>query len=274
MIRKQKSAIDSLHNHSIEELMQIGIYTITSKVNGKIYVGCTSRTDGSSRGHIGFKARWECHVTNLIRGKHNNNHLQNHVNKYGINDLWFEILEICEAKYVESLELYWIHQLDSVNQGFNQVYSTKLYSGKNHPQYKDLERYHIIIALLYKLGLSSPYIAEQFNVSESKIKAILNSQNANISRRRNYADINTIYKYYLNSECSTADVAEKFDMSYYSVYRLFKENNLKLKIDIVLENLENIFTRYKNGENIKNLANEFKVHYTTLLKQFKKHNLK
>lgn len=100
---------------NLDDLNLQGVYTITSKVNGKIYVGSTYSS-------YGFKLRWKAHITQLKHNKHYNQYLQNHVNKYGLDDLDFEILDICEPKYVLSLEQYWINMLDSVNNGFNIFY--------------------------------------------------------------------------------------------------------------------------------------------------------
>ena len=65
---------------------QAGIYSITSKINGKRYVGSASR----------FCIRWGIHISNLRKNKHHSQHLQNHFNKYGEDDLVFSILEVVE----------------------------------------------------------------------------------------------------------------------------------------------------------------------------------
>jgi group I intron endonuclease len=63
-----------------------GIYSITSKVNGKRYIGSASR----------ICQRWRLHLFDLRSGKHHSQHLQNHYNKYGEDDLVFNVLEIVE----------------------------------------------------------------------------------------------------------------------------------------------------------------------------------
>lgn len=59
------------------------IYKIQSKTNFKIYVGSA----------INFNKRASNHLSDLKKNKHGNSKLQNHVNKYGIEDLEFSILE-------------------------------------------------------------------------------------------------------------------------------------------------------------------------------------
>lgn len=68
-----------------------GIYKITNKVNGKIYVGST--TD--------FCGRWNSHLDGLKKQKHPNRHLQFAYNKYGEESFEFEIL--LEIKNIEQL---------------------------------------------------------------------------------------------------------------------------------------------------------------------------
>lgn len=61
-----------------------GIYYIKSKHNNKLYVGQS----------IDIQARWRKHTSKLKDNKHHSIHLQNHFNKYGIEDLEFCIIEI------------------------------------------------------------------------------------------------------------------------------------------------------------------------------------
>jgi len=61
-----------------------GIYSITSKVNQRIYIGSS----------VSCWRRWNQHKASLRRGDHPNSHLQAHANKYGIEDLVFAIEEV------------------------------------------------------------------------------------------------------------------------------------------------------------------------------------
>jgi group I intron endonuclease len=62
------------------------IYSITSKVNGKRYIGSSSR----------ICERWINHKKKLKANKHNSPQLQSHYNKYGLEDLIFSVVEIVE----------------------------------------------------------------------------------------------------------------------------------------------------------------------------------
>lgn len=63
-----------------------GIYSITSKVNGKRYIGSSNR----------ICVRWTQHLQKLKSNNHHNTYLQNHYNKYGENDLLFAVVEVVE----------------------------------------------------------------------------------------------------------------------------------------------------------------------------------
>ena len=61
-----------------------GIYSITSKHNGKVYIGSS----------VNIYKRWDQHKKQLKQNKHGNLYLQNHFNKYGEQDLVYSIVEI------------------------------------------------------------------------------------------------------------------------------------------------------------------------------------
>lgn len=61
-----------------------GIYTITSHKTSKVYVGSSVRTAN----------RWRVHQRDLRKGVHPNLHLQRHVDKYGLEDLVFEVVRV------------------------------------------------------------------------------------------------------------------------------------------------------------------------------------
>jgi len=85
-----------------------GIYKISSKTHPeRIYIGST----------INFIIRKRLHVSKLHRNIHENQKLQNHCNKYGIEDLSFELLELVMFKedLIGKEQVY----LDTQNPYFN-----------------------------------------------------------------------------------------------------------------------------------------------------------
>lgn len=63
-----------------------GIYKIRNILNNKIYIGSS----------YNIFARWNQHKQGLNKNKHNNKHLQNAWNKYGVENFEFSIIEECE----------------------------------------------------------------------------------------------------------------------------------------------------------------------------------
>jgi group I intron endonuclease len=86
-------------------MRQTGIYKISSIIKpNNIYIGSA----------IDIISRKQKHLSELKLGKHKNNRLQNHVNKYGVDDLTFSVLEPCfpdwllarEQEYIDNLKPY------------------------------------------------------------------------------------------------------------------------------------------------------------------------
>jgi group I intron endonuclease len=90
-----------------------GIYKITSFINGKIYIGESS----------GITRRFIRHKNDLKYNQHCNPFLQRHVNKYGLNDLSFEVIEKLplDDKILFEREIYWIafYKASNPEFGFN-----------------------------------------------------------------------------------------------------------------------------------------------------------
>lgn len=83
-----------------------GVYAIVNSLNNKKYIGSTGN----------LRRRFRQHYANLTRNTHDNCHLQNAVNKYGIDKFYFIVLERCEnivstlllieQKYIDELGDY------------------------------------------------------------------------------------------------------------------------------------------------------------------------
>lgn len=82
--------------------MSSGIYVIISVVHPeRHYVGSA----------VDIQLRWLVHKSELLSSAHHNSRLQNHFDKYGLNDLIFAVLEYCpreellkqEQKYIDLL---------------------------------------------------------------------------------------------------------------------------------------------------------------------------
>lgn len=90
-------------------MKKTGIYKITNIINNKSYVGSS----------INIYRRWNQHRKLLICNKHYNKRLQNSVNKHGIKNFIFSIIEECEPIDLISKEQYHIDELNSYTCGYN-----------------------------------------------------------------------------------------------------------------------------------------------------------
>ena len=78
-----------------------GIYCLKNTIDDKCYVGSAQK--------LNYRL-WN-HKHKLVKGNHANNILQNFVNKYGIDKLYFEILERVDIDNLIEKEQYWIDTL-------------------------------------------------------------------------------------------------------------------------------------------------------------------
>lgn len=109
---------------SKEDLYKIGIYKIffLNDLKNRCYVGSALIQD-KRKNHRGFYHRWTRHLSDLEQNKHGNKKLQNAFNKYGLENIRFEIIVILEKdlnkKDYEQIETNYITQFNSVDKGFN-----------------------------------------------------------------------------------------------------------------------------------------------------------
>lgn len=95
----------------------IGIYKITNTINNMCYIGKSLCIEDRLKQHK--------------NGIKSNEHLQNAIRKYGIENFKFEILEECSRENYNLRERYWINFYDSMNNGYNETSG-----GENIPGYK------------------------------------------------------------------------------------------------------------------------------------------
>lgn len=88
-----------------------GIYKIENLINGNVYIG-------QSRD---IERRIKCHKSKLANNKHYNEHLQSAVNKYGIDNFSFDIIETCGISELDQKEIDYIKKYDSYKNGYNRT---------------------------------------------------------------------------------------------------------------------------------------------------------
>lgn len=96
--------MESLLKINRKDLQFNGIYKITNIKNNKFYIGSCS-----SKGFI--YERLIHHKEDLIKNKHCNNYLQRSFNKYGIDNFYYEVIEMCDPEECIATEQWWIDKL-------------------------------------------------------------------------------------------------------------------------------------------------------------------
>jgi group I intron endonuclease len=110
----------------LDSLTKLGIYKITHLSKKDIfYIGSASGTFNGKKCQKGFYRRFLEHLHFLEHDKHTSKYLQNVVNKYGIEGIRFEILEIVETedrKVILEREQYY---LDTLKPAYNSSTTAK-----------------------------------------------------------------------------------------------------------------------------------------------------
>ena len=79
-----------------------GIYIIKNNIDDRVYIGSA----------VSLAHRKGTHFYQLKNNKHGNLHLQNFVNKYGINSLNFTVLEFCKKEVLIEREQYYFSRFE------------------------------------------------------------------------------------------------------------------------------------------------------------------
>ena len=101
-----------------------GIYKVTNKINGKVYIGQS----------VDIGKRWRQHMT-----AEDDNYFHKAIQKYGVENFEWEIIEKCKKKDLDEREIYWIEYYDSFNKGYNCTKggdSGPIMHGEDNPQWK------------------------------------------------------------------------------------------------------------------------------------------
>ena len=98
----------------------IGIYKIRNLINNKVYIGQS----------INIARRWKDHRSAINDETYKDYPLYKAIQKYGIENFEFSVIEECEKEELNEKEKYWISCYNSYNNGYNQ---TKGGDGCSHP---------------------------------------------------------------------------------------------------------------------------------------------
>jgi group I intron endonuclease len=87
--------------------MVCGIYAIRNRLDGKFYVGQS----------VNVFSRWKDH--RKLRGRDRRSHIYEAMNRHGVENFQFFILERCAPECLNSREAFWMQFLESRTLGYN-----------------------------------------------------------------------------------------------------------------------------------------------------------
>lgn len=142
----------------------IGIYKITNKINHKVYIGQS----------IDIKRRWRSHRESFENNT-KDTILIKAVQKYGIENFIFEVLEECDVNELDSKEQFYIAYYNSYNNGYNMSLGGQQ---GNHGWECKISNTQLleIYDLLINSNLSQKEIAQLYSVGQDTISEINNGK--------------------------------------------------------------------------------------------------
>ena len=117
----------------------IGIYKITNKLNNHSYIGLSTKLEERSK----------YHQTPYNQERESNKTLYKAFAKYCIENFTFEILEECSVKELGEREKYYIEKYDTYHNGYNMTSGGEDNIGDAHPRHKLSEEDVIDIRIRY-----------------------------------------------------------------------------------------------------------------------------
>lgn len=163
-----------------------GIYKITDKTNGKIYIGQSCNIEKRLQDH-------KYHATCASTPAH---YIDRAIKKRGVDSFDYEVIEECNIEDLNEREIYWIKYFDSSNS--EKGYNLSL-GGKGVYKHSRDE-----INNLWNLGLSEKEISEKLGIPATTLSTILTSElnidKAGIRSRSSKLLQKKIEKYSLDGE--------------------------------------------------------------------------
>lgn len=208
----------------------IGIYQIRNILDGKLYIGSS----------IELKKRKDKHFYRLKNNKHENQHLQNAVNKHGIENFIFEILE--EFKDYNLLLLQEQKYLDELKPEYNICkFAGHTLGYKHSPEMRkkisDIVKSKMTPEVKEKIRLSK--VGNSYKISDEQRK----KRSDNILGEKNYffgktgvnspsakfteEQVRQIREEYEMNKCSFRSLARKYSTSHNTISNIIKRISWK-----------------------------------------------
>lgn len=130
----------------------VGIYKITNKINGKIYIGQSNNCERRFQEHCAPS-----------RAENSRIPVDLAIKKYGKENFSFEVVEQCNLELLNSREEYWIKYFNSIKDGYNcNAGGNQASIGSNNGRAKLTEEDIIVIRKAYAEHKKQKEVYEQF----------------------------------------------------------------------------------------------------------------
>ena len=137
------------------------IYKISNDINDKIYIGKTN---------FSLEKRWQQHINDSHKDRHEHRPLYNAINKYGIEHFQITLIEEIPNEQLSVREQYWINYYNSYSNGYN---ATMGGEGKTKFNYDQ-------VVELYNKYQNVRKVAEELSADRTAIEDILHSMNVKV----------------------------------------------------------------------------------------------
>ena len=139
----------------------IGIYKITNKITNQSYIGQSTNIKKRITNHYSVYNNPNDHCYGYP--------LYQDMRKYGIDNFKFEVIEECPKELLNDREIYWIAELNTFDNGYNQTEG-----GDHATNYYKLNKYQLqyITLELKNTKMSIQEIADKRGVSYEMIQGI------------------------------------------------------------------------------------------------------
>lgn len=171
--------------------MITGIYKITNKINGHFYIGQS----------VDIKNRWRGHKYSALHpdDKDHNSPIHLAIQKYGIDNFSFEIIEKCLKEELDEKEIFWISKLQSTKNGNYNI----LKGGQDRCTFdnKPVELYDLNGNYIKTIE-SATQTAQELGVSRSSIYGVLHKQRPTCKgyQMKYQSDKKTVIKPYISNQ--------------------------------------------------------------------------
>lgn len=195
------------------------IYKIINTVNGKIYIGQTTKS---------LKERFQkhCWSTTDKDKYHKEMAIKKAIKKYGKVKFTIELIEKMRPELLDSREKYWIAYYNSYSKGYNCTKGGQ--NGATRSTKLTLEEEDKVIQMKLE-GYSIDELSTVFSIDKTTVKNIFKRHNLYMPNRRNLNDRIDIKEFieFLKGKPTVADIQKHFNISYSSVYNYLRRNNIE-----------------------------------------------